>query len=155
MVPAPEEGLPEEVFLLVSRLTPLVNVDLLIRDDSGRTLLTWREDRFYGSGWHVPGGIIRYRETAAERLRAVAKEELRSGVAFASEPMGVYETIDRRTRDRGHLISLLYACRLLDPLDERRRFVPEEPQENQWRWHTKCPNELIAAQRHYERFIGS
>ena len=57
----PRHGLPEEVFRLVSRLTALINVDLLIQDEGRRTLLTWRDDEFYGAGWHIPGGIIRYK----------------------------------------------------------------------------------------------
>ena len=36
----PEEGLPEDVLLFVSRVSPLVNVDLLIKDEQRRTLLT-------------------------------------------------------------------------------------------------------------------
>ena len=51
-------GLPEELFLYVSSITPLVNVDLLIKDDRGRALLTWRDDSYYGPDWHVPGGIF-------------------------------------------------------------------------------------------------
>src|SRR6185295_12919473 len=68
--------LPEDMFLLVSRLTPLVNVDLLIKDNQNRTLLTWRDDEYYGAGWHIPGGIIRFRETAADRVLAVGRGEL-------------------------------------------------------------------------------
>ena len=37
-------GLPDELFLFVSRITPLVNVDLLIQDDRRHTLFTWRSD---------------------------------------------------------------------------------------------------------------
>ncbi len=36
----PNRGLPEEVFLLICKLTPLVNVDLLIRNHLEQTLLT-------------------------------------------------------------------------------------------------------------------
>lgn len=54
--------LSEEVFLFISRVTPLVIVDLLIQDSVRRTLLTWRSDQFYGLGWHVPSGIIRYKK---------------------------------------------------------------------------------------------
>ena len=61
-VPNPSEGLPDELFLYVSRITPLVNVDLLIKDENGRTLLSWRDDQYCGQGWHVPGGIIRFKE---------------------------------------------------------------------------------------------
>ena len=73
--PEPAAGLPEELFLLVSRLTPLVNVDLLVQDEGLGTLLTWRADEFYGPGWHVPGGIIRYKETAEDCIRATAERE--------------------------------------------------------------------------------
>ena len=56
-------GLPDELFYYISRITPLVNVDLLIKDESERTLLSWRDDQYCGKGWHVPGGIVRFKET--------------------------------------------------------------------------------------------
>ena len=40
----PGLGLPDEVFYYISRTTPLVNVDLLIKDEIGRVLLAWRDD---------------------------------------------------------------------------------------------------------------
>ncbi len=103
-----ETGLPEELFLFVSRVTPLINVDLLIQDQRKRTLLTWRDDRFYGPGWHVPGGIIRYKETAEDRIHSVARLELDAEVAFDSAPIFVLESISSERKDRGHFISLLY-----------------------------------------------
>ncbi len=57
LIPDATGGLREDVFLLVSRLLPLVNVDLLVQGQVRGTLLTWRDDAFYGPGWHVPGGI--------------------------------------------------------------------------------------------------
>src|SRR5262245_58107346 len=83
----PRLGLPEDLFLFVSRLVPLINVDLLIQDGHGGTLLTWRDDEFFGSGWHVPGGIIRYKEAAADRIRACAREELGAEVSFEAVPL--------------------------------------------------------------------
>ena len=62
-VPDPSKGLPDDVFYYISRTTPLVNVDLLIKDEKGRALLAWREDQFSGKGWHVPGGIVRDRKS--------------------------------------------------------------------------------------------
>ena len=56
----PREGLTEEIFYFISKLTPLVNVDLLIKNELNETLLTWRHDKFYGPAWHIPGGIIRF-----------------------------------------------------------------------------------------------
>ena len=37
LTPDPTAGLPEDLFLFISRITPLVNVDLLIQDDAHRT----------------------------------------------------------------------------------------------------------------------
>jgi len=34
------QGLPEDIFLFVSRITPMVNVDLLIKNEQNQTLLT-------------------------------------------------------------------------------------------------------------------
>ncbi|MDB4264988.1 hypothetical protein N9893_02880, partial [bacterium] len=70
------EGLPDEVFYFVSRTTPLVNVDLLIKDEDGRTLLAWRDDLYSGTGWHVPGGIVRFKETFESRVLKVAEIEI-------------------------------------------------------------------------------
>ena len=70
----PRIGLPQEVFFLVSRLTPMVNVDLLIKDEKGRTLLAWRDDEFVGKGWHVPGGIIRFKEKAETKANSLEEE---------------------------------------------------------------------------------
>jgi colanic acid biosynthesis protein WcaH len=61
-----QKGLPQELFYFVSQLTPMVNVDLLIKNQKGQTLLTWRDDQFYGSAWHIPGGIIRFKESFEE-----------------------------------------------------------------------------------------
>ena len=66
----------------------MINVDLLIRDDTDRTLLTWRHDAFYGPGWHVPGGIIRFKESAANRIAAVAQGELGTKVELRQHTTG-------------------------------------------------------------------
>jgi ADP-ribose pyrophosphatase YjhB (NUDIX family) len=148
----PGAGLPTEVFLFVSRITPLVNVDLLIQDNRGSTLLTWRNDEFFGVGWHVPGGMIRYKETAADRIRACAREELGADVSFDATPVLVSETI-REESSRGHFISLLYRCRLLSPLEETRKAGFGTPSSGEWRWHDGCPSNLLDVQRHYAAFF--
>jgi colanic acid biosynthesis protein WcaH len=148
----PRRGLPEDVFLFVSRISPLINVDLLIQDDASRTLLTWRDDEFYGSGWHVPGGIIRYKESAADRIHACAREELGADVSSDPTPLVVLEDIREQTT-RGHHISLLFRCRLLGPPDVARQAVSDPPGPGQWRWHDRCPPDLIEEQREYARFF--
>ncbi|HEV2202238.1 MAG TPA: NUDIX domain-containing protein [Bryobacteraceae bacterium] len=151
-LPDPRLGLPEDVFLFVSRITPLINVDLLIQDDAGRTLLTWRDDEFFGAGWHVPGGIIRHGELAADRVRACAVEELGAEVSFEPAPIFVSETI-REERTRGHFVSLLYRCRLLGPPAERLRAKAAQAGVGQWCWHSGRPADLLAVQSQYARFF--
>ena len=147
----PRAGLPPDLFRFISRMTPLINVDLLIQDDSARTLLTWREDEFYGPGWHVPGGIIRYKEPVADRIRACAREELGADVSSESAPLFVFESITEE-RTRAHHISLLFRCRLLGPPDDSRR-AGGTPNHGRWRWHSRCPPDLLEAQREYARFF--
>jgi ADP-ribose pyrophosphatase YjhB (NUDIX family) len=148
----PRGGLPEEVFRFVSRITPLINVDLLIKDDRSRTLLTWRDDERFGSGWHVPGGIIRFKESAAERIHACATEELGADVSCEDAPVLVVEgTAPRETR--GHHISLLFRCHLLGPPDEAKRAGSGAPSAGQWRWHERCPPDLLDVQRAYADFF--
>ena len=148
----PRRGLPEEIFLLVSRITPLINVDLLIQDDLGRTLLTWRDDEFFGAGWHVPGGIIRYKEVAADRVKACARDELGADVGFDPVPILISETI-RDGNDRGHFISLLFRCKLLGPPDQGRRASLNRPRRGEWMWHDRCPSNLLAAQSQYKPLL--
>lgn len=150
-LPHPENGLPEEVFLLVSRIAPLINVDLLIKDEQGRTLLTWRDDDFYGPGWHIPGGIIRYKEHAADRIRRCAAEEIGCAVEFEPAPLTIIESMDER-RNRGHFISMLYRCRL-QGLPDPSRQAGEHPARGEWRWHSACPPDLLAMQQAYAQFF--
>ena len=146
----PRRGLPAELFRFVSRMTPLINVDLLIQDDRSRTLLTWRDDELFGVGWHVPGGIIRYKESAADRVRACGREELGADIAPDPAPLLVSEGI-RAQGTRGHHIALLFRCRLLSPPDEAKRAGANPPSAGQWRWHDRCPPDLIESQAQYAR----
>jgi ADP-ribose pyrophosphatase YjhB (NUDIX family) len=149
----PRQGLPEDAFRFVSRITPLINVDLLIQDDGGRTLLTWRDDEYFGQGWHIPGGVIRYKETFAARIRACALQELGAEVSFEPSPLLVLETI-RSHRNRGHFISLLYRCRLGTPPAENLRAADSYPPKGgAWRWHQGSPPDLLEVHAPYEQFF--
>jgi ADP-ribose pyrophosphatase YjhB (NUDIX family) len=149
----PGTGLPYELFLFISRLVPMVNVDLLISDDQGRLLLTWRDDEIHGTGWHVPGGMIRFKETAAERIRATALEELGADVTFDETPI-VEQIIEPIRQNRGHHVALLYRCRLLSAPDQTRRFTPQQPMLGHWAWHATYPENMIAAHKQYRKYFS-
>lgn len=150
----PKQGLPDAVFDLITRLTPMVNVDLLLKDSENRTLLTWREDRFYGPVWHIPGGIIRFKETAAQRINKVAETELGTTLEFNETPLAVTEMMNQGRDTRGHFISLLYECRLTGPLAPTLTHESGTPRHGAWAWHETPPDDLIPPQRVYQRYFG-
>lgn len=153
LIQRPEDGLQEDIFLFVSRITPLVNVDLLIKDTRKRTLLTWRDDGFYPAGWHIPGGIVRFKERWRDRIHAVAAAELGAKVRFEKAPLAIREVVERSRRVRGHFVSLLFACELISPLDEQRRYRRGRPRAGEWAWHKERPKNLLAVHRMYRRFM--
>ena len=65
----PREILPLDLFEFSTTLLPFVNVDLLILNSQDQVLLSWRSDVHYGTGWQIPGGIIRMMETVDERIQ--------------------------------------------------------------------------------------
>ena len=148
------EGLPIDIFYFVSQLTPLINVDLLIKNKQGQVLLTWRDDRFYGPAWHIPGGIIRFKERIEDRIELVAQIELGASVNFSSQPINVRGLINSERDVRGHFISLLYLCELKsDPADEKAYKVGE-PKQGQWAWHDKAPGNLLKVHESFRKFIN-
>ena len=153
LIKNPSKGLPEEIFLFVSRFTPIINVDLLIKNEQNQTLLTWRDDGYYPAGWHIPGGIVRYKEKISDRIKAVAASELGARIKFKKEPLAVNEVIIPSRRNRGHFISLLYECKLISPLNENLKYEKGIPKPGQWAWHTKRPKNIISVHRMYRKFI--
>ena len=145
--------LPLEVFLLVSRLAPVFCVDLWIEDARGRVLLTWRDDAYFGRGWHIPGGAVRFQETIEARLRACAREELGAEVAAEPVPMAVVEEIEPAARARGHNVAAAYRCTLVAGPDPARAYRGGAPRPGQWAWHAGCPPDLLPVHRVYAPYF--
>lgn len=150
--PNPKEGLPADIFYYISRTTPLVNVDLLIKDEKGRILLAWRDDQFSGTGWHIPGGIIRYKETFEERLQKVALKELGTKVDFEPNPITVRQIIIEGRKDRSHFISFLYLCHLNSSFEINNKNLKEN-QPGFLKWHDKCPANIIKCHEPYRQHL--
>ncbi len=68
--------LKPDVLLEVIRNTPLIAVDLIVRNPSAEVLLGLRSNRPAKGFWFVPGGRICKNERIKEALKRVAKEEL-------------------------------------------------------------------------------
>ncbi len=151
-IPNPSLGLPEEVFLFISRATPIVNVDLLIKDESGRVLLSWRDDQYAGTGWHIPGGIVRFRENLEKRLLKVAEAEIGAAVEFDPAPIALNQLIHDQRNTRGHFISILYKCFLSNKyIPKNRGLSYKDP--GYLMWHDSCPVNLIKMHEIYRKYI--
>ncbi len=148
-----KNGLPEDVFLFISRMTPMVNVDLLIKDENNRVLLSWRDDQYAGKGWHIPGGIVRFKEKLEERLTKISQGEIGTIVEFNPIPLAFNEFFCTQ-KTRGHFLSILYQCSL------SRDFVPEnkgltDSSPGFLKWHNKCPKNLVSIQETYRKYIDT
>lgn len=153
------DGLPEALFLLVSGLMPVPNVDLLVTDEAGRILLSRRNDPFFEESWHIPGGCLRYGESPEERIRKTALAELGCEVSFNPVPLAVRSVRRGRNEslpfpaERGHNLALLYACR------PPSGFVPDnrgrtERDNGFLRWFHTLPADFMNIQHVYDDVLS-
>jgi colanic acid biosynthesis protein WcaH len=149
-----KKGLPEDIFLFTSRITPLINVDLLIKDKKLGTLLAWRnKGEKYPAGWHVPGGIIRFKEKIHNRIKLVAKNELKINIIFKKKPIAINE-IHLNQKNRSHFISLLFSCKLKKKLNLKKRSKNSVEKSGEWMWFKKAPKNLIKPHKIYKKFLN-
>lgn len=155
----PEYGIGTETFLFVSTLIPIVNVDLLVYNDLGQFLLTRRNDSHSGTGWHIPGGCVRFKETIEERIRKVASTELGiDNIRFEKEPIKIFQIIDNGSRpldnqrERAHFISLVYKCHV-DSTFKINNINLTEKDTGYMRWFDKLPEDLLLIQSCYKEIL--
>lgn len=155
----PEQGLGDELFLQISSLIPIVNVDLLVYNNQGQFLLTKRNDPHCGKGWHVPGGCIRFKETCEERIRKVAQIELGiSQLSIEKGPVKVFEIIERSYRpienqnERAHFITMVYKCHVAETYEINNGNLTEEDV-GYIKWFDKLPDDLLRIQNCYREIL--
>ena len=86
--------LPDETFKSVIRHTPLISIDLIVRNEQGEVLLGKRVNAPAKGCWFVPGGRVRKNETLDDAFVRLVKEELgiESGITRADAKfLGVFE----------------------------------------------------------------
>lgn len=151
-VPTPSQGLPEELFEYISRTTPLINVDLLIKNPLNQTLLSWRDDKYAKHGWHIPGRIVRFKETLETAIKKASELEIGTIVSFNSNPIFTSQTILQEYTTRGHCISFLYSCQVpSDFIPDNKDLTTTTP--GYLKWFDSCPNNLLSFHEIYRRFI--
>lgn len=86
--------LPDETFKSVIQHTPLISIDLIVRNEQGEVLLGKRVNAPAKGYWFVPGGRVRKNETLDDAFVRLVKEELgiESGITRADAKfLGVFE----------------------------------------------------------------
>ena len=146
------KDLPLDLFLIISSLTPIINVDLLIRNEKKQILLAWRNDVLFGNGWHIPGGIIRFKETFHQRIQRVAQLEIGvKSIKYLKRPILISQCFFKGDI-RGHAISLLFDCFLHSNIKLDKMKV-KKPTNGALKWHTSCPKDLLATQQFCQKFF--
>jgi colanic acid biosynthesis protein WcaH len=132
----------------------MVNVDLLVRDKAGRILLSWRDDILCGTGWHIPGGVVRFQETIIERLQKTALNELGCEVLLENPEPEFTEFIrPDGPRERSHFVSFIFHCRLPDGQDlSSIKRCPGEA--GYLAFHEKFPENMIPVHHFYSKYFG-
>lgn len=126
--------LSDESFLRIIAETPLVSIDLIIRNEQGQVLLGKRSNRPAQGFWFVPGGRILKGERIAEALERIATAEIGSPVQNPTLA-GVFDHIypDNFAGKQGvatQYVVIAYQCAWLG-----KRVAPDM-QHSEMRWWT-------------------
>ena len=123
--------------------TPLVSIDLILRNACGEVLLGRRLNRPAKDSWFVPGGRIRKNERVRQALHRISRREL--GVRIdEAELVGVFDHMyeDNFLGVEGvntHYVVLGFAARL----PEGVKLTPDD-QHGELRWWTV--DEMLASE---------
>ncbi|WP_430462252.1 GDP-mannose mannosyl hydrolase [Thalassolituus sp. LLYu03] len=133
--------LDAQTFQVVVDSTPLVSIDLLVRDSSGRILVGERVNRPAQGYWFVPGGRILKNESLADAFARLTESELGVRLAIADGRfLGLYEHFyeDSIFTDGGERISTHYVVSGFEVrLPDGFSALPYE-QHNQYLWLSEC-----------------
>lgn len=141
--PARPVRLDDRQFLAVVENAPLVSLDIVVRDPSGRVLLGFRENEPARHCWFVPGGRIAKNESLDNAFQRITRDEL--GTTFdraAAAFLGVYEHFyptkaGGLTGSGTHYVALGYEVTTSEPLS------PPREQHSRYDWFTVA--DLLAA----------
>lgn len=136
-------NLPYELFLFIYRNATLSHTDIIIRHPQKGVLLTWRDDEIFGPCWHIPGRIIRYKNTIEQTLLDCLRIE--TGLTDIDPArimhIGIYSQQNEHIRDRGHAIAAGFEISITD--DELEKIAALHPEEKEARWFTSKPENMF------------
>jgi len=125
----------DNYILEIIKATPLVSIDLIIRNPSEKVLLGKRVNRPAKDYWFVPGGRIIKNETIGHALKRISKKEV--GLDLSTEAPSLLGAYDHIYEDNflnldginTHYVVLAFAIQLQQEIGVR----PDE-QHSELRW---------------------
>ena len=122
--------IPDPAYRPIRQLIPWPAVEVLIYDDAGRFLLSYRDDDF--KGWHIPGGNMKVNESyQAACDRHVHKDTIADAVTDLK--LIATHTWLHGEHLYGYPISLIIACRAVGEIVERDDLT----------WFTEIPRNVV------------
>ena len=126
--------LDKEVFADVVRNTPLVSIDLIVRNSSGKYLLGMRNNEPARHYWFVPGGRVNKNEKLDDAFVRITEKELgksfqRNDASFKGVYQHMYSTNFSQQGDFGtHYVVLAHVLDIGD-------YTPvSDDQHDEYRW---------------------
>jgi len=127
--------LDKETFSTVIESTPLVSIDLVVKNKHGQALLGERLNKPAKGNWFVPGGRILKDESMADAFKRLTKEEL--GQAFSINQAELLGPFDHFYSDNvfgdefsTHYVAIAYVLTLDTDLEE----LPLDVQHGSYKW---------------------
>ena len=127
--------LDDDNFLKIIAATPLVSIDLIVKDRNGRILMGRRKNRPAIRAWFVPGGRIRKGENVDSALTRIGKSEL--GIHLTRKNgrfLGVFDHIYETNFANVESITTQYVVLAYEyDRDLDRKKLPID-QHSDWKW---------------------
>lgn len=127
--------LDKETFTTVIKSTPLVSIDLVVKNKHGQALLGQRLNKPAKGFWFVPGGRILKDESMADAFKRLTLDEL--GQAFTIEQAELLGPFDHFYNDNvfgdefsTHYVAIAYVL----TLDTELKKLPLNVQHNSYQW---------------------
>lgn len=100
----------QEEFKSIYSKVPRVTVDLIIKTPKG-IVLTLRNHYSWKGQWHFPGGTIYYKETVAQAVDRVARDEIGTPVEVVKLLDYIEYPSEEEQRGFGSTVSLGFLCK--------------------------------------------
>jgi colanic acid biosynthesis protein WcaH len=136
--------LNKDDFAFIVKNTPLVSIDLLVKNEKNKILVGLRKNEPAKGFWFVPGGRILKNETIKEAFNRITKSELGEEVSIENSLFigvfeHIYETNFAQTPGFGtHYIVLAYKVKSPHSLKNLSK-----DQHNEYQWVSKKDAKLI------------